>query len=108
MARRSEMEEQNIANCVYRKSPNVVFRQIGEEALLIPVVNDVGDLSNIYNLNEVGTRIWEFIDGEKDVMEICNMIAGEYEAPMGVVIDDTTEFISDLKEIKFIRDTHDK
>ena len=102
------MEEQKIANCIYRKCQDLVFRQIGDEALLIPVANDVGDLSNIYNLNEVGTRIWEFIDGEKDVMEICKMIAGEYEAPMGVVINDTTEFISDLKDIKFIQDTHDK
>jgi len=108
MARRTEMEEQKIANCVYRKSRNLVFRQIGDEALLIPVANDVGDLSNIYNLNEVGTRIWEFIDGEKDVMEICKMIAGEYEAPMDVVMNDTAEFISDLKDIKFIQDTHDK
>lgn len=102
------MEEQNITDCVYRKCPHVVFRQIGDEAILIPVANDVGDLSNIYNLNEVGTRIWEFIDGEKDIMEICKMIAGEYEAPMAVVINDTAEFIRDLKDIKFIRETHDK
>ncbi|MBI5099223.1 MAG: PqqD family protein [Nitrospirae bacterium] len=102
------MEEQNIVNCVYRKGPNVVFRQIGDEALLIPVANDVGDLSNIYNLNEVGTRIWEFIDGERDVMEICKMIAGEYEAPMDVVINDTSAFISNLNNIKFIQDTYDK
>ncbi len=98
------MEEQTIANTVYSKCSNVVFRQIGDEALLIPVADDVGDLSNIYNLNEVGTRIWEFIDGEKDVMEICKMIAGEYEAQMDVVMNDTAEFISDLKDIKFIQE----
>jgi hypothetical protein len=107
MARRTEMEELKIANCIYRKGSNVVFRQIGDEAILIPVANDVGDLSNIYNLNEVGTRIWEFIDGEKDVMDICKMIAGEYEAPMDVVMNDTAEFISDLKDIKFIQESND-
>jgi hypothetical protein len=104
MARRNEMEEQNITNCVYRKCVNVVFRQVGDEALLIPVANDVGDLSSIYNLNEVGTRIWEFIDGERDVMEICAMIADEYEAPLAVVINDTAELMSDLKDIKFIQE----
>lgn len=89
------------------KNKNVVFRQIGDESLLIPVANEVGDLSNIYNLNEIGTKIWEYIDGERDVMEICRLITDEYDAPTDVVMNDMVEFINDLDGIKFLQEAHD-
>ncbi len=97
------MEEQDLTESVFRKSPNVVFRQIGDESILIPIANEVGDLSNIYNLNEIGTKIWECIDGERDVTEICRLIADEYDAPMNVVMNDASEFIGSLDEIKFLK-----
>ena len=97
------MEKLAITDSVFRKSTNVVFRQIGDESILIPIANEVGDLSNIYNLNEIGTKIWECIDGERDVTEICRLIADEYDAPMNVVMNDASEFIGSLDEIKFLK-----
>ena len=108
MGRKTEMANQNITSSVFRKDPNVVFRQIGDESLLIPIANEVGDLSNIYNLDGIGTRIWEYIDGERDVMEICRLITDEYDAPMNVVMNDMVEFISDLESIKFLQTVHDE
>ncbi len=97
------MKMLNTPEGIFKKNENVVFRQIGDESLLIPVANKVGDLSNIYNLNGIGTRIWEQIDGEKDFIEICRMITDEYDAPISVVINDTAEFISDLESIHFLQ-----
>ena len=101
------MEKQNIKSNVFRKNLNVVFRQIGDESLLIPIANEVGDLSNIYNLNEIGTKIWELIDGERNVTEICRLITDEYDAPTDVVMNDMLEFINDLDGIKFLQEAHD-
>jgi len=101
------MEKQNIKSSILRKNLNVVFRQIGDESLLIPIANEVGDLSNIYNLNEVGTKIWELIDGERNVTEICRLITDEYDAPTDVVMNDMLEFINDLDGIKFLQGAHD-
>ena len=101
------MAKQNMTSSVFMKSQNVVFRQIGDESILIPVANEVGDLSNIYNLNEIGTKIWEYIDGERDVNEICRLITDEYDAPIDVVMNDTVEFINDLDGIKFLEEAHD-
>ncbi len=108
MEKETEMGDQNIYGSIFSKSPNVVFRQIGEESILIPVANEVGDLSNIYNLNGMGTKIWELFDGERDVSEICRLIADEYDAPMNVVMNDTAEFIGNLDDVKFLRKDHDK
>ena len=101
------MAKQNITGSIFMKNQNVVFRQIGDESILIPVANEVGDLSNIYNLNEIGTKIWEYIDGKRDVMEICRLITDEYDAPMDVVMNDMVEFINDLDSIKFLQEAHD-
>jgi hypothetical protein len=101
------MAKQNITTSIFMKNENVVFRQIGDESILIPVANEVGDLSNIYNLNEIGTKIWEYIDGERDVNEICRLITDEYDAPMDIVMNDTVEFINDLDGIKFLEEAHD-
>jgi hypothetical protein len=101
------MAKQNITSSVFMKNQNVVFRQIGDESILIPVANEVGDLSNIYNLNEIGTKIWGYIDGERDVNEICRLITDEYDAPMDVVVNDMVEFVNDLDGIKFLQEAHD-
>ena len=102
------MQRQNISSSIFMKNQNVVFRQIGDESLLIPVANEVGDLSNIYNLNEIGTKIWEYIDGDRDVIEICRLITDEYDTPIDVVMNDMVEFINDLRSIKFLQKAHDE
>lgn len=93
---------------VFIKNPDVVFRQIGNESLLIPIVNNVGDLSSIYNLNETGTRILELIDGERNVKEISALISEEYDVPMDAALRDACEFIGDMVDVKFLKRMYDK
>ncbi len=39
------------------KDPNMVFRQIGDEVILVPIRRNVADLESIYTLNPVAARI---------------------------------------------------
>ena len=50
-------------NKTYTKDPNIVARKIAGEMVLVPIKHNVGDLACIYNLNEVGARIWELLNG---------------------------------------------
>ena len=45
-------------SCIYSKSESVVFREIGEECILVPIRQGVGDLDSIYTLNRTAARIW--------------------------------------------------
>ena len=54
----------------YQKDQAVVSRKIADEVILVPIRKNVGDLESIYNLDEVGARIWELIDGKKKIKEI--------------------------------------
>ena len=87
---------------VFRKNPDVVFRRIGDEAVLVPIVNNVGDLSCIYTLNETGARLWELFDGVRDVEEICGLIAGEFDVQTERAADDISGFVEELSAMKFL------
>ena len=47
----------------YAKDPNMVFRDIEGEMILVPIRRRTADLESIYTLNETGARIWELLDG---------------------------------------------
>ena len=64
---------------VYEKSDAVVFRKVGDEFILVPIRQNVGDLDSIYTINEPGARIWELVDGKTKVKEIKERILGEFE-----------------------------
>jgi hypothetical protein len=83
---------------VYQKNPDIVFRKIADEYILVPIRQNVGDLENIYTLkNEVAARIWEFIDGKRKVKEIKEKIVEEFEVSPQQAEDDLTLFIEQLK-----------
>jgi hypothetical protein len=63
----------------------------------------VGDLNSIYTLNEVGTKIWELIDGKNNVSEIAEAICKTYEVKPEVAEKDTLEFLNTLKEAGLLR-----
>lgn len=87
---------------VFRKNPDVVFRRIGQEAVLVPVAGNVGDLSCIYTLNETGARLWESFDGVRDVREICRLVCDEFNVPPEEAASDVSEFAGELLRLDFL------
>jgi hypothetical protein len=84
---------------VYIKSPNMVSRKIAGEIVLVPIGREVGDLTCIYNLNKVGGRIYELIDGGMTVGKIRDMIVEEYEVTPEDAEVDIIEFIEQLEQV---------
>lgn len=64
---------------IYRQAGDLVTRKVGDEAVVVPVRNRVGDLDSIYTLNEVARRIWELLDGKTRVDAIVARICEEFE-----------------------------
>ena len=84
---------------VYTKDPNIVNRKIAGEMVLVPIRHNVGDLACIYNLNEVGGRIWELIDGGVTAGQIRDKIVEEYEVTPEEAEVDIIEFLNQLKQV---------
>ena len=83
----------------YRRNENFVYRKIENETILVPIKNNVGDMSCIYNMNAVGAFIWDHLDGEKTLNDILNMIADEFDVSDQDAEIDLQDYISDLNEI---------
>jgi hypothetical protein len=77
--------------------PQVAARIIGGEAVIVLPEN-----SQVNVLNEVGSRIWELIDGTRSVDEITEIIVAEYEVTVRQAELDTDEFIQELVENKML------
>jgi hypothetical protein len=87
-------------NARYRRSESVVHRKIGTEAVLVPIRGKVADLDSIYTLNEVGQRIWNLLDGNRTVEQLCEAIAAEYDVTPDQARKDALRFLNELVSIK--------
>jgi hypothetical protein len=86
----------------YKRNENFVFRKIGDETILVPIKDNVGDMGSIYNLNEVGAFILEKLDGENRLLDIKNMILEEFEVPPEKAEVDLCGFVRQLREVDAI------
>jgi hypothetical protein len=80
----------------YRKSDSFVYRDIAGEAVLVPIRSSTADLDNLYVLNDVASRIWELLDGQRSLEQIVGSICDEYDVCSEVAKADTVEFIEEL------------
>jgi len=87
---------------VYSKSDSVVFRKIGDECILVPIHQGVGDLNSIYTLNETAAHIWEMIDGNRSVKEIRDALLEEFEISPEEAEKDLIEHLGQLESIKLV------
>ena len=83
----------------YQKDSSIVSRVVEDEVILVPIRQSVGDLESIYTLNEVGARIWDLIDGKKNVKQIAGQIVQEFDVSSKQSKEDALNFVHQLQEV---------
>ena len=81
----------------YRKKGEYVARVIAGETIIVPVRGQVGDLESIYNLNDVGSLIWEMTDGQTPVSKVVEAVCRQFEVTPGQAEEDTRSFLRGLE-----------
>jgi hypothetical protein len=79
------------------KSSQTASRIIEGEAVIITPQNN-----EVKVLNEVGSRIWDLLDGRLDMKEVSSVISDEFEVSFDQALEDTTEFIDELLQRKMV------
>ncbi len=87
---------------VYRHATDVVLRRVGEEGVLVPVRNNVGDLDSIFTLNQSAITIWEALDGNTALYRVIDRVYTEYEVDRDTAAADARELIGRLAEAGLI------
>lgn len=87
------------------RHPDCVARTIGGETILVPVRSHVAELDAIYTLNEVGSAIWEHLDGQTSFDQIVTSLCERYEVTSEEAAQDTADFLQALKAIGVVTPT---
>jgi hypothetical protein len=95
-----------LEKCFFKEN-NCVTREIAGETIIVPIKGRVGDLDSIYTLNEVGTMIWQLIDGQKSIGQIVQAVRQTYDVEPEEVKKDTADFLHSLEQAGLIRPATD-
>ncbi len=87
---------------IYKKNETIVHRQIGDEAILVPIRQQSGDLENVYTLNEVASQVWQLIDGKNTLQTIFDSIVNDYEVNRSEAEQDILLLMDQLEKIEAI------
>ena len=86
------------------RSPSIVTRKTGNEYVLVPVTNNIADMTSVYTLNETGTFIWELIDGKKSVEDLIIAVIDKYDIDRETATKDVFTFIDNMRNYLIIED----
>lgn len=90
------------ATSIYRQSPDLVLRNIANEAILVPVRNRVGDLDAVFTLSEVALAVWNLLDGRRTISELARTISHDFDVTEEVAADDIAELLGTLTEANLV------
>ncbi|MCW3785913.1 PqqD family protein [Plebeiibacterium sediminum] len=79
---------------VYCKSERFVEKSIGNEKVLVPLTDNVADMNHVLTLNEVGTFLYDQVNGEKSVSDILSLLLEEYDVSNEIAKKDIEQFIN--------------
>lgn len=80
-----------------RLSPDVVFRSLDGEAVLLDLAS-----GTYFGLNEVGTRVWQMIEAGRNEPAIVAALAGEYAAEPAAIAADVRRLVGELRARRLV------
>jgi hypothetical protein len=75
----------------YRRVQGLPWQMIDDKAVILDPRNQ-----KVHELNEVGSFIWEKLDGETDPEEICTLLSEDFGGELAVIASDIEEFCEGL------------
>ena len=83
---------------VLRRRESVVQREVAGETFLVPIRGHVAQFQELFVLNEVGSWLWERLDGHKRLDDLVTSVVAEYEVEPGQAEEDIRLFVQQLAE----------
>ena len=80
----------------YRRSEDVVAREIAGEMLLIPVKGDAVTDQRVFSLNSVGRMLWACLEQPKTLNELVSSVVEQFDVESGQAQDDVDDFLNQL------------
>lgn len=78
---------------IFTKPTQILSSTIDDEVVMMS-----SEKGMYYNLNPVGSRIWELLDTPQTLESLCTQLLDEYDVDEATCKQETEEFITSLKE----------
>jgi hypothetical protein len=79
-----------------RPSPDVVARRVAGEYLLVPVRSGAAQMDFIFTANDIGSRIFQLLDGRRDARDIARLVSEEFDVDEPQALADVVRFLEEL------------
>lgn len=86
-----------LAALTYRRADGLLAAAVGDELLMMSV-----ELGKYFNLNPVGSRIWELLETPRSVNSLVEALTAEYDVTPDVARREVERFLGDLEERKLL------
>jgi sulfur transfer complex TusBCD TusB component (DsrH family) len=77
------------------RSEKVVVRKVGNEMVIVPLVNSVADMTRVLTLNETGAAIIEALDGQRTISQVEAQLISVFDVESDILAADLQNFILD-------------
>ena len=82
-----------LASLVQRKA-EILFTDLDDTVVMMD-----SDEGNYYELDAVGTRIWNLLDNERSVAEVCELLVREYDVTLEDCRQDVLKFLEQVAQL---------
>ena len=83
---------------VLAKNPNAAYRIYDGKATVV-----LSDQAEVDVLNEVGSAVWDRIDGARTLAQILDSVVEDFEVERDRALLDMLEFVAVLREHRMVR-----
>lgn len=84
----------------YLRNKEIISGQIQDEIVMMDI-----ESGEYYNLNPVATRIWELLENELTIDELCQILLKEYDVDEKQCKTDVNEHLLKLIKLKLVSKT---
>lgn len=80
-------------------NPDIIYRKIGSQCILVPVGEQINDVRSIYTLNDSAAFILDLVQENLSEEEIIARLEDEYDCPSHAETSEAVHaLIADLKQ----------
>ena len=88
----------NIEN-LYKLKSRFVARKVGNEVVVVPLVNNVAQMERLYTLNETAGFLWENLNETATVESLKTALLENFDVKDSVAEQDIQNFLENLKKL---------
>ena len=92
-------------NLIFRfKEKSFVIKESNNEMVLVPLTNQIVDMTNVMLLTETAAVVLKSLNGNKSLKDICGEMVNDYNIDIDVLEKDVVQFIEKAIEKNIVEE----